>query len=190
MGEHTLRSKTDRHGNRWEVAAPPNATNMTGEGRNLAVQVAEALGYDPFDPPQDCFMLACFPNSGAYEVACAEIEKAQKNYQSELRQAYQLQAAHGSAVARNAGEQAAKILIELTDANARVDALKAKFYRAKAVVEHAVQRYYLIPMEAFEKMDSYGVPISCTTAGVVPQKKYQNLPVPSTQDQTEAVQVP
>lgn len=120
-------------------------------------------------------MLQCLPDPGKYDVACVEIENAARQHlqlQRDLARARKElpQAESRSPEAGRAAKQEIKqIALSLNQA-------AEKFNECKAVIEAAIQKFYLIWMQSFEDMDFYGTPIVCCTATVLPQKRYEHLP--------------
>ena len=175
VAPHALRSKTDQHGNKWSIQTFPI---IPPEERNEAAEaLALALGYDPFDPPTDtAWLLHCQPDKGSYDIAIGELEKSQNLHLKAQRKLMQAQTAMQEAMAKNRQDAALKASQEVDEAQAEVQSAIRKFQECKAVIENAIQRYYLITLEAFERFDEYQMPLKCHKADVIPQKRHQNLP--------------
>lgn len=163
------RSKSDRNGNQWTIESIHDLSD------NLSL--VEALGYDPkTSRPDEFIVLKCFPSEGAYRMACDNIDRAQDAYLKAEKKRYQAAAAIQEARERNRPDLAATAERLHEDHRAESDAARTQFVQCKAVIENALQRYYMIPVEALENLWSYTLPIKCRTATVIPQKRHQNLP--------------
>lgn len=179
------RSRGDRYGNKWSLEPLPNLDGLEGETYNILYGLSETFGYDPHNPPVKEFLfLKCEPNRGAFDMACVQIEKYQAEYREASRMVYVLKQAIEDAQVRGNLPAAEKATREMEiQEEAKRDANRM-YQECRSVIENAIQRFYLIPMEAFEKMDICGLPIKCVTATVAPQKKHLNLPEYTVQEET------
>jgi hypothetical protein len=163
------RSKGDRNGNKWSIETLNNLSD------NL--DLVEKLGYDPeTSRPDEFILLKCFPSAGAYSIAEDEIDRARQAYLLADKNRYQAAQAVQEAQERNRPDLAATADRELERHKVAAEEARTKFVQCKAVIDNAVQRYYMIPVEALENLWSYTMPIKCRTATVIPQKRHQNLP--------------
>ncbi len=177
VGYDALRSRSDRYGNTWSLKPLPNLQGLSDEHREMFIGLAETFGYDPENPPKDDYILLhCHPQKGAYDIASQNIEKSQEAYRKAQKHVWDASKAIESARERNRPDLVDQAM-RLHDEH-KIDAEQAAkmFQECKAVIENAVQRFYLVPMEAFEKMDFYGMPIQCQPATILPQKRHQSLP--------------
>jgi hypothetical protein len=177
LGPDSLRSKTDQHGCHWSIESFPRIDDSIGEPhRSEFLARAEALGYDPFDPPKDAWLLHCEPSKGAYELAVIEIEKAQEASLRAQRALAQAVSARQAAIERGRQDLAQKADQEASEHEADILALQRKHSECKAVIENSIQRYYLVTIEGFERFEQYSMPLKCHKATVIPQKRHQSLP--------------
>lgn len=140
-------------------------------------ELAEAFGYDPKNPPGDDFIiLHCHPDKGTYDIACIELEKAQKAHVDAEKRKITIEKNLQLARERNDQSTAASLGYDLAEAEELIKVSARKFTECKAIIEHAIQRFYLIGMDTFENMSEYGIPIKCQTVTLIPQKKHQDLP--------------
>lgn len=168
-----LRSKNDGNGSKWFLHSLPT---IEGDERQveIAVRVAQELGYDPNDPPKEEYMLlCCFPDAGKYDQADVEIEAVSRKRLAAQRQ---LIGAKKELAAAADPERARMCQMRVDSLESEISEYEDRFMQCKAVIEHAVQRYYLVSMAAFASMDEYGIPVACSQATVVPQKRHMHLP--------------
>lgn len=177
VSEHGLRPKVDPHGNTWSIKPVPRIHGLSEGAYQNALELASVFGYDPEDPPiDDYMMLHCFPNRGSYEIAVTDIEKAQAESLSAQRQFRTADQAVKSAIERGRKDLADQAGRDRDHWNAINEAAQEKFHSCRAVIENAVERYYLIPIDAWENMYEYGMDLKCFQCTVPMQKKHQFLP--------------
>ena len=186
VAPHGLRSKSDENGCHWSVQTFPNLSDgMDEQQKEQIVALARALEYDAYDPPKDdAFLLHCQPDKGMYDIACGDIEKSQREYQRASREAAQAQGAVQAAMDRNRPDLAEKARTERDGHQAAADEARRRFDECKAVIESAVQRYYLIRMEDFERFSEFSMPLRTFRATIVPQKRHRELPKYEVKEQT------
>lgn len=179
VGLDSRRSKLDKYGNKWSL---DNRKDLIG-----IETLANAYGYDPENPPyEDYILLHCQPNQGAYDIACVDLEKAQEAYRKAQSKVIQYDGLIEEF--RGKQDQVEKLARER---DVEVDAKNAAatlFHQCKAVIENAVQRFYLVPIDSFERMDLYGMPVHCQELTLTPQKKHLALPVVTIQEPVVAPQ--
>lgn len=176
VGEQGLRSKTDPKGNSWSIQPMPNLDGLDPVHREMYMAIADALGYDPLDPPKGYFLLHCQPNRGAYEIACVNIEKAQNATREAQKQYWVAEQAKNAAMERGDRDKASKMDAEMDLHQEAILKAKREFAECQAVLDTAVQRFWLVSVEGLEGMERYSMELKCATAAVVPQKKHTNLP--------------
>lgn len=169
LGMDSRRAKLDRYQNRWSLDARKDLLGLE--------VLAEAYGYDPAAPPVDAYILLhCEPNKGAYEIACVDIEKAQEAYRGATKQIAVLDPILKEHRRKGRQDKAVQIDREMDRHKEAKDKAAQRFQECRAVLDNAIQRFYLVPVDMFEKMDAYGMPLHCQSLTVVPQKKHQDLP--------------
>ena len=176
VSDESRRTIGDANGNSWSLKPLPNLNGLSDEHVEMYTALAEAFGYDAYAPPKDDYILLhCLPRKGAYDIATQELEKAQETHRRARKAAWAAAAQINSARAtgaQNLLEQHQKDL----DYHEQVAKEAAQAYQErKAIIDNAVQRFYLIPMESLERMDHYGMRVQCQTATVLPQKRHREL---------------
>ena len=176
VGFDARRTRGDKHGNSWSLEPLPNLTGLSDEHTEMFTALAESFGYDAYDPPKaDYILLRCQPQKGAYDIAIQNLEKAQETHRRARKAAWAAAAQINSARANGAQNLLEQYQKDL-DYHDQVAKEAAQVYQeCKATIENAVQRFYLVPMASFERMDLYGMPIQCQTATVLPQKRHREL---------------
>lgn len=179
LAPHALRSKSDQHGNRWSVQPLPIIPdNASPEQIAHFASLGDALGYDAFNPPtDDAYLVHCQPDRGMYEIACDDIEKAQKAHLKAQSALATATAAKESAISRNRQDLVPALNTEIDAQQQALREAAKKFNECKAVIENAIQRYYIIWLEDFARFSEYAMPLKTHKATVMPQKRHQNLPV-------------
>lgn len=173
------RSLTDKWGNRWSIEPLPtiNGISVDSDAFVIAAQVAGQLGYDPHQPPDEEFMcLRCMPDAGSYEIACDTVDRAHNNFVIVQRKLAQLRAAYAEAEHRRRKDMLPGLQAEIGAHEEEARGHRKSFVEAKEIIENAVHRYFMIPMDAFDKMCQYGLELKCAQVTVLLQKKHKALP--------------
>jgi hypothetical protein len=169
IGTDSKRAKLDRYANRWTLE---NRRDLIG-----LESLAQAFGYDPENPPyRDYILLKCEPNKGAYDVACVDIEKAQETYRVAGKQIAVLQGVQAEHSQKGRLEKAEAVGRDIDILKAQQEMSASRYNECRAVVENSLQRFYLIPIEHFQRMDEMGMALHCQSLTVVPQKRHAILP--------------
>ncbi len=181
IGEHGLRSKTDEIGQRWHVHSklPQNVAHPNESLREVLLKTAETFGYDIDNPPHDDFiLLTCQPASGQYNVAQDTIQRIRERLPSDVQRWDKLN--RELEVLEKAGdtERVERTLSMRQEVATEIQKARANHAECVAIIENAVTRQYLIPMESLSNMDSYGMPIKCLVVGIPPQKRMETVAIP------------
>lgn len=158
------RSKNDKFGNKWSLHRIPS--DLAG-----FEDIADALSVNNSD---DVIVLHCVPNTGAYDIACVDIDKHVAAHREAQKQIHVLKEAIANC--RGNQEKIGRLQLDLDHQEEVARKSAIGFQQCKAVIENAIERFYAIPIASFESMDLYGMDIHCRTATIKLQKKHQVLP--------------